>query len=203
MNNLNNKLTEAIEKLTEEMTAGMLEFAQKLVQTPSISGTEKALSDLNLAEMNKLGYDEVFRDDHGNVVGLVSGTEPGPTIIYNSHMDHVSPGDVLSIYMEEKGYEHVSDMVGLALRNMVPTDQLDRDTIVYPIVNKLDCIGCGRFYISCYDAGHQAIRWNDAERLPHLAAKKCVGCHLCLHVCPAGAIDAGKRMPKPQAVHSG
>jgi len=69
-------------------------FGQKLVQTPSISGTEKALSDLDLTEMQKLGYDEVFRDEQGNVVGLVKGTEPGPTIMYNSHMDHVSPGAV-------------------------------------------------------------------------------------------------------------
>ena len=72
----------------------MVAFGQKLVQTPSISGSEGTLADFDLAEMQKLGYDEVFRDAHGNVVGLVKGTEPGPTIMYNSHMDHVSPGDV-------------------------------------------------------------------------------------------------------------
>nr|WP_132251651.1 M20/M25/M40 family metallo-hydrolase [Natranaerovirga pectinivora] len=72
----------------------MIEFVQKLIQTPSMSGEEKDVADLNIAEMEKLGYDEVFRDDQGNVVGIVKGTEPGPTIMYNSHMDHVSPGDV-------------------------------------------------------------------------------------------------------------
>lgn len=51
----------------------MVAFAQKLVQTPSISGTEKALADLDLDEMEKSGYDEVFRDDHGNIVGIVKG----------------------------------------------------------------------------------------------------------------------------------
>lgn len=30
----------------------------------------------------------------GNVVGIVRGTEEGPTIMYNAHMDHVSPGDI-------------------------------------------------------------------------------------------------------------
>jgi len=90
---LNEKMTMDIKKFADELYAEMVAFGQKLVQTPSISGTEKVLADLDLAEMKKLGYDEVFRDDHGNVVGLVKGTEPGPTIMYNSHMDHVSPGD--------------------------------------------------------------------------------------------------------------
>jgi acetylornithine deacetylase/succinyl-diaminopimelate desuccinylase-like protein len=86
-------MAEAIRKVSAELYSGMVSFAQSLVRTPSISGTEKALADLDLAEMKKLGYDEVFRDDHGNVVGIVRGTIPGPTIMYNSHMDHVSPGD--------------------------------------------------------------------------------------------------------------
>ncbi|MDF2566939.1 MAG: peptidase dimerization domain protein [Oscillospiraceae bacterium] len=90
---LDEKITSIIKETAEELYPDMVAFAQKLVQTPSISGTEKALADLDLEEMKKLGYDEVFRDDHGNIVGLVKGTESGPTIMYNSHMDHVSPGD--------------------------------------------------------------------------------------------------------------
>ena len=84
---------EIINEEAEKLYGDMMVFAQKLVQTPSISGTEKDLADLNIEEMKKLGYDDVFRDDQGNVVGIVKGTEDGPTIMYNSHMDHVSPGD--------------------------------------------------------------------------------------------------------------
>ncbi len=79
--------------MSKELYDDMIAFSQKLIQTPSISGNEKGVADLDLAEMEKLGYDEVFRDDMGNVVGIVKGTEPGPTIMYNSHMDHVDPGD--------------------------------------------------------------------------------------------------------------
>jgi len=93
MNILNDKMTVAIKEVAEALYPDMIAFSQKLVQTPSISGTEKALADLDIAEMEKLGYDDVFRDDHGNVVGIVKGTVDGPTIMYNSHMDHVSPGD--------------------------------------------------------------------------------------------------------------
>ncbi|MTI58528.1 MAG: M20/M25/M40 family metallo-hydrolase [Firmicutes bacterium] len=83
------KLKEISESLNNEAIA----FAQKLIQTPSISGNEKDVADLLIAEMEKLGYDQVFRDDMGNVVGIVEGSKEGPTIMYNSHMDHVSPGD--------------------------------------------------------------------------------------------------------------
>ena len=72
-----------IKEITEELYPKMVAFGQKLVQTPSISGTEGTLADFNLTEMQILGYDEVFRDTHGNIVGLVRGTEPGPTIMYN------------------------------------------------------------------------------------------------------------------------
>ena len=93
MSSLDEKMISAIREISVELYPAMVAFGQKLVQTPSISGTEGALADLDLAEMQKLGYDEAFRDAHGNVVGLVKGTEPGPTIMYNSHLDHVSPGD--------------------------------------------------------------------------------------------------------------
>ncbi|NTV89653.1 MAG: peptidase dimerization protein, partial [Clostridiales bacterium] len=82
---LDEKAVAAIKEISGELYQGMVAFAQKLVQTPSISGTEKALADLDLLEMEKLGYDEFFRDSQGNVVGIVRGTEPGPTIMYNSH----------------------------------------------------------------------------------------------------------------------
>jgi len=82
-----------IQELGEELYEDTIKFTQKLIQTPSISSMEKQLSNYLLLEMEKLEYDEFFRDDMGNIVGIVNGTEPGPTIMFNSHMDHVSPGD--------------------------------------------------------------------------------------------------------------
>ncbi len=77
----------------ELFTDDMLEFAVKLVQTPSESGNEKAVADLYIDEMVKLGYDRVFRDEYGNVVGVVEGAQDGPSLMFNSHMDHVGAGD--------------------------------------------------------------------------------------------------------------
>lgn len=102
----------------------------------------------------------------------------------------------LRIYMGEHLIPSVGDMVGMALPNMVGADELDRSSVVYPLFDRDSCVGCGRCYIACADAGHQAIEWTQA-RSPTLKGKNCVGCHLCVYVCPHGAINRGARVPKP------
>lgn len=62
--------------------------------------------------------------------------------------------------------------------------------------NRSLCVNCGRCYISCYDAGHQALRMDEKTGKPVMDAKKCVGCQLCKVVCPTGAISAGVRVEK-------
>lgn len=103
-----------------------------------------------------------------------------------------------SLFMKENGVVSVSELVGKALEHMVPAELLDRETVAYPMFDRNKCVGCGRCYVSCYDAGHQAISWSPEKRVPVLSGKKCVGCHLCLHVCPNGAISPGKRVKKPE-----
>lgn len=90
----------------------------------------------------------------------------------------------IQYYMEEKGVEKLQDLVGCALDNIVPAENLDRDYIVYPNFNHDKCVGCGRCYVSCYDGAHQAIVWDAETRRPSLKQENCVGCHLCSLVCP-------------------
>lgn len=101
----------------------------------------------------------------------------------------------LKHYMQERGITELKTLVGEELKNVVLPADLDRDTMVFPKVDRNKCIGCGRCYISCRDGGHQAIEF-DEERKPHIVGQRCVGCHLCKLVCPTGAISAAKRMPK-------
>ncbi|WPC43651.1 NAD-dependent dihydropyrimidine dehydrogenase subunit PreA [Clostridium sp. JS66] len=99
----------------------------------------------------------------------------------------------IQYYMEEKGVEKLSDLVGAALYNMVPAENLDRDYIVYPKYDTDKCIGCGRCYISCYDGAHQAVVWDEENRKPSINKDNCVGCHLCALVCPIeGCITKGE-----------
>lgn len=103
----------------------------------------------------------------------------------------------LSYYMEEQGVDHLSELVGLANRNIIPAENLNRDYIVRPKIDLAKCAHCGRCYISCYDGGHQAIKWDESKREPSVDTKRCVGCLLCSHVCPVNAISEGEIVIKP------
>jgi len=102
----------------------------------------------------------------------------------------------LQTYMAERGIEHLDDLIGEQLPRFVKPSDLDRETIVYPKIDRERCIGCGRCYISCQDGGHQAIAFDYDSRQPRIVGTKCVGCHLCRLVCPTGAIGLTKRIPK-------
>lgn len=89
----------------------------------------------------------------------------------------------LSHFMDERGIDKIEDLVGMALPNIVPAEELDRDFKIIPKIDEDKCVGCGRCYVSCYDAAHQAIDWDGETRKP-VINDNCVGCHLCLNVCP-------------------
>jgi dihydropyrimidine dehydrogenase (NAD+) subunit PreA len=101
----------------------------------------------------------------------------------------------LQLYMQERGISKLIDLVGEELPRFITPTDLDRETIVFPKIDRERCIGCGRCYTSCMDGGHQAITFGD-DRQPHIQGKRCVGCHLCRLVCPTGAIGASKRIGK-------
>ena len=71
----------------------MVAFAKRLIQTQSPMGAEKKVADLVEEEMKKLGYDEVQRDEVGNVLGIIKGRSEKPTFMLNGHMDHVEVTD--------------------------------------------------------------------------------------------------------------
>lgn len=90
----------------------------------------------------------------------------------------------LSHFMERNGIDRLQDMIGKALPNIKGADQLDRSFKILPKFDADKCVGCGRCYVSCFDGGHQAIKFDPEVRKPELIEDKCVGCHLCLNVCP-------------------
>lgn len=101
----------------------------------------------------------------------------------------------LSQYMTAQNITQVSQLLGRALPQLTSADHLNRSSILYPKFHHNSCLGCRRCYLSCFDAGHQAISFTKEGR-PKFDPSACVGCHLCRLVCPVGAIGLGARIQK-------
>lgn len=71
----------------------MTDFTCDLIRTPSGSLDEHDIALRIERKMKELDYDRVFRDDAGNVIGVIYGTGNGPTVVLNAHMDTVIPNE--------------------------------------------------------------------------------------------------------------
>ena len=68
----------------------------------------------------------------------------------------------LQTYMARRGISQLSDLVGEKIKDFSLASELDRETMVFPKIDR----------------------------------ELCVGCHLCVHVCPTGAISSANRIKK-------
>lgn len=65
----------------------LMAFTQELIDTPSPSMGEQDLAGKVARQMEALGYHHVYRDEVGNVIGVIHGHEQNRTLLLNSHMD--------------------------------------------------------------------------------------------------------------------
>ena len=78
-----------------DLLADCVDFAQRLIQTPSMSKEEEAIAALVAQECRQVGFDEVWLDEMGNVNGRIRGKNPElGAIVLNTHLDHVDPGEL-------------------------------------------------------------------------------------------------------------
>jgi dihydropyrimidine dehydrogenase (NAD+) subunit PreA len=115
--------------------------------------------------------------------------------------------DGLANWMDGKGYRALPEFVGKAVPNFVDWEQLDLNYTVKARIDQSKCIQCGRCHIVCEDTSHQAIsREKDGRRHFEVIDAECVGCNLCVNVCPVdecitlmelpvGTVDPRTRAP--------
>jgi dihydropyrimidine dehydrogenase (NAD+) subunit PreA len=93
--------------------------------------------------------------------------------------------DGLSNYMDEMGFKSVGEIVGKAVPTVSDWRYLNFNHVSKAVINQDACIGCGRCHIACEDTSHQAItNLVDGARKFEVIEAECVGCNLCVTVCP-------------------
>jgi len=115
--------------------------------------------------------------------------------------------DGLSDYMDSMGFATTADFQGRALPTVTEWQHLNLNAVSKAVIAQDLCIGCGRCHIACEDTSHQAITaTKDGKRHFEVIEAECVGCNLCVVVCPvpecitlrtldAGEVDARTRQP--------
>ncbi|QBB69719.1 NAD-dependent dihydropyrimidine dehydrogenase subunit PreA [Pseudolysobacter antarcticus] len=91
----------------------------------------------------------------------------------------------LSHWMDSKGYKRLEDFRGRAIGNVTDWKFLNLKYDIKARIDQDKCIQCGLCHIACEDTAHQAIlAQKDGKRHFEVVDDECVGCNLCMHVCP-------------------
>jgi dihydropyrimidine dehydrogenase (NAD+) subunit PreA len=93
--------------------------------------------------------------------------------------------DGLNNWMDSKRHQSLSAFTGKAVPNFVSWEKLNLNYTVKARIDQSLCIKCGRCHIACQDTSHQAItREKRGVRHFEVIDDECVGCNLCVEVCP-------------------
>ncbi|MFN3954704.1 MAG: NAD-dependent dihydropyrimidine dehydrogenase subunit PreA [Pararhodobacter sp.] len=99
----------------------------------------------------------------------------------------------LSLYMDQKGFTAVDQIVRKAVPNVTDWQYLNLNYITKARIDQDLCISCGRCYAACEDTSHQAIAMSP-ERVFTVKDEECVACNLCVNVCPVEDCITMERM---------
>jgi len=92
--------------------------------------------------------------------------------------------DGLSTFLDDKQLT-LQELVGKAVPSVTDWQYLNLNYVEKAVIDQDLCIKCGRCHIACEDTSHQAITSVvDGERHFEVIDAECVGCNLCVSVCP-------------------
>jgi dihydropyrimidine dehydrogenase (NAD+) subunit PreA len=93
--------------------------------------------------------------------------------------------DGLSRFLDNKGMRCVSDLIGKAVPSVTDWQYLNLNSVEKAVIDQDLCIQCGRCHVVCEDTSHQAITHTvNGIRKFEVIDAECVGCNLCVSVCP-------------------
>lgn len=132
--------------------------------------------------------------------------------------------DGLENYLAEKKMASVNELIGKAVPGFKEWGELDLNYHVVAEIDDSTCIGCQLCVVACHDGAHQCIHQpgvkameghvapmaeiaanlakrsnGEPYRVPWVDETECVGCNLCLLVCPVeGCITMAERRRSPE-----
>ena len=121
----------------------LIEFTQKLVQQKSVSGEEGSVAQVVVDEMKSFGFDKVWVDENGSVIGVIEGAKSGKTILFDAHTDTVGiapgsvwtkdpfGGEVIDGYLYGRG---AADMKGALAAMVHAAGNMDRSKLAGRVV---------------------------------------------------------------------
>ena len=80
-----------LKQVAKDNQKSLVNFLRDMVRIPSLSGGENKIALRVKVEMERVGFDEVFTDGIGNVIGRIGSGKV--RILYDAHMDTVDIGD--------------------------------------------------------------------------------------------------------------
>ena len=82
-----------IKKQVNEIENDAITFFQDLIRIPSPSTKEKAMAERILLEMEKVGFDDAWIDEAGNVIGRIGPADAAQNVLFDGHIDTVGITD--------------------------------------------------------------------------------------------------------------
>ncbi|KAF0108468.1 MAG: peptidase [Anaerolineaceae bacterium] len=142
-------------KLNSEDQKHLVRFLRDLIGIPSLPRQEKNVIDRIGEEMSKIGFDDVYVDSVGNIIGKIG--DGNKKLLFESHVDTVGIGDIARwdyhpfIGKVEDGFIYgrgaSDDKQGIAsmvygMKHLMQSDlELDGTIYVVGVVQEEDCNG--------------------------------------------------------------
>ncbi len=77
----------------DDLIASVVDLTRRLIAEPSPSGHEEAAIQVARKAMTELGFDQVWVDQAGNLVGKIEGISDQGGVLFDAHLDTVGPGE--------------------------------------------------------------------------------------------------------------
>ncbi|MCG8370679.1 MAG: 4Fe-4S dicluster domain-containing protein, partial [Proteobacteria bacterium] len=102
--------------------------------------------------------------------------------------------DGLGRFLDDKDLT-LDQLIGRAVPSVTDWQYLNLNYVEKAVIDQDLCIECGRCHVVCEDTSHQAITSTvDGKRHFEVIDDECVGCNLCVSVCPVENCITMKRV---------